>query len=72
VTSRSRDLNKHGGGVNDLAPPLIDMQIELINMQIILVDLINMQMTSINMQIILICKLVTADSLAQKAPSCLP
>jgi hypothetical protein len=44
VTSRSRDLNKHSGGFNDLTPPLIDMQIELINMQIILIDLINMQM----------------------------
>jgi len=89
-------------GVNDLAPPLIDILIDLINMQIILIDLINIQMTLINplkaefnhichllallgahhilhfsrirvnMQIILLCKLVTADSLAPFAPSCLP
>ena len=26
VTSRSRDVNKHGGGANDLPPPLINMQ----------------------------------------------
>ena len=30
-------------GVNDLAPPLIDILIDLINMQIILIDLIVMQ-----------------------------
>ena len=48
VTSRSRDVNKDGGGVNDLPHPypLINMQIyanDLLNMQIYVNDLITMQ-----------------------------
>ena len=37
VTSRSRDINKHGGRVNDLPHPTINMQMyvnDLIYMQI--------------------------------------
>ena len=56
VTSRSRDVNKDGGGVNDLPQPHaltkyannpINMQIyanNLLNMQIYANDLINIQM----------------------------
>jgi hypothetical protein len=46
--------------------PLIDIQIDLVNMQFILIDLINIQMTLINMYIVFICKLITAQTYGAK------
>jgi len=51
VTSRSRDVNKDGGQVNDLHHPypLIKYANDLINMQIYSNDLLNMQIYANNL-----------------------
>ena len=47
VTSRSRDVNKHGDGVNEFTPLLI-CKLGLIDKFIILIDLKNIKISSID------------------------